>query len=165
MLSDQKIRELVANNKLLEPFNEKQLQTTSYCILSGKVAIVYQSLNEIVNLNNKKQIELISHKIEIANGYHIKPGEYILVKTKEKLSMPENMTAHLRSWRTLIKLGLIMYDQHIDPNFNGYLYIGLYNATRNIIDIYPNLIIAQIVFEEVTGKISNEKLHNLKFHW
>ena len=162
VLSDKKIRELATSAGLLEPFDEERLQAVSYDISSGNVAMVYQPLAEAVDLRNKNQVELVTRKVDITNGYHIKPGEYILVKTREKFSMPANMTAHIRPRTTFTKFGLIVSDQHMNPTFKGYLYLGLYNATPNIIDIYPNLNIAQMVFEEITGEISKDKLYDHK---
>lgn len=162
VLSDTKIREMAIGKGLLEPFDEERLQAVSYDISSGNVAMVYQSLDGAVDLRNKKQVELATRKVDITDGYHIKPGEYLLVKTKEKFSIPANMTAHIRPRTTFTKFGLIVSDQHMNPNFKGYLYLGLYNATPNIIDIYPDLIIAQMVFEEVTGEVSKEKLYDQK---
>lgn len=52
--------------------------------------------------------------------------------------------------------------QHMNPNFAGYLYLGLYNATPNIIDIYPDLTIGQMVFEEICGSITTSKLYDRK---
>ena len=162
VLSDTKIRELTTQKGLLEPFDENRLQAVSYDISSGNVAMVYQSLDVAVDLRNKKLVEQVTRKVDITKGYHIKPGEYLLVKTKEKFAIPASLTAHIRPRTTFTKFGLIISDQHMNPNFKGYLYLGLYNATPNIIDIYPDLIIAQMVFEEVSGDISKEKLYDHK---
>ena len=124
--------------------------------------MAYQSLDKAVDLRNKKQMELVTRKIDITKGYHIKPNEYLLVKTKEKFFIPANMTAHVRPRTTFNRFGLVVSDQHMNPNFKGYLYLGLYNATPNIIDIYPDLAIAQMVFEEVTGDITETKLYDRK---
>lgn len=162
VLSDIKIRELATHKGLLEPFEENRLQAVSYDISSGNIAMVYQSLDVAVDLRNKNQVEQAMRKVDITKGYHIKPGEYLLVKTKEKFAIPANLTAHVRPRTTFTKFGLVISDQHMNPNFKGYLYLGLYNATPNIIDIYPDLIVAQMVFEEVSGDISEEKLYDRK---
>lgn len=162
VLSDKKIRELAIEYSMLVPFDEGKLQAVSYDISSGNVAMVYQSLDATVDLRNKSQVELVTRKVDISDGYHIKPNEYLLVKTKERFSIPANMTAHVRPRTTFTRFGLIVSDQHMNPNFQGYLYLGLYNATPNIIDIYPDLTIAQMVFEEVAGEITDNKLYNHK---
>ena len=147
---------------MIVPFDEKKLQAVSYDISSSDIVMAYQSLDKAVDLRNKKQMELVTRKIDITKGYHIKPNEYLLVKTKEKFFIPANMTAHVRPRTTFNRFGLVVSDQHMNPNFKGYLYLGLYNATPNIIDIYPDLAIAQMVFEEVTGDITETKLYDRK---
>ena len=162
VLSDKMIRDLAINQNMLEPFDEKKLQAVSYDISSGNVVVVYKTIDRSIDLRNKGLVELVTRNVDITAGYHIKPNEYILVKTKERFSMPANLTAHIRPRTTFTKLGLTVSAQHMNPEFQGYLYLGLYNATPNIIDIYPNLTIAQMVFEEITGEITEEKLYNHK---
>ena len=50
----------------------------------------------------------------------------------------------------------------MNPGFRGHLFLGLYNATPNIINIVPGLTIGQMVFEKVQGQISPEKLYDQK---
>lgn len=162
VLSDKMIRDLAINQNMLEPFDEQKLQAVSYDISSGNVAVVYKTIDRSIDLRNKGLVELVTRNVDITAGYHIKPNEYILVKTKERFSMPANLTAHIRPRTTFTKLGLTVSAQHMNPEFQGYLYLGLYNATPNIIDIYPDLKIAQMVFEEIAGEITEEKLYNHK---
>lgn len=162
VLSDKKIRELVKENGLLNPFDERKLQAASYDISSSNEAMVYSILDQAIDLRNAGQVEATTKKVNIAKGYHIKPGEYILVKTKEKVKVSDEFAAHIRPRTTLTRLGLIVSDQHINPSFQGYLYLGIQNITPNIIDIYPDLSIAQIVFEKVDGKVTQDKLYRMK---
>lgn len=162
VLSDNEIRALVETEQLLTPFDEDRLQAVSYDISSGDVIVAYQVFNSSVDLRNNEQIRLATREVNISKGYHIKPGEYILVKTREKFHIPANLTAHVRPRTTFTKIGLLLSAQHMNPNFTGYLYLGLYNATPNIIDIYPDLTIGQMVFEEVCGSITESKLYDRK---
>lgn len=164
VLSDCKIRGLVQKTKMIEPFSEKQLQAVSYDITSGNVVVVYQRLQRPIDLRDKEQIEYATEKITISvkSVYPIKPGEYILVKTREKFDIPANLTAHVRPRTTFNRFGLILSDQHMNPNFRGHLFLGLYNATPNIINIVPGLTIGQMVFEKVQGEISQDKLYDQK---
>lgn len=162
ILSDKMISSLAIDQNMLVPFDERKLQAASYDISSGNVAVVYTPVDRPIDLRNKELVELVTRKVNITNGYHIKPHEYILVKTKERFSIPANMTAHIRPRTTFTKLGLTVSDQHMNPAFQGYLYLGLYNTTPNIIDIYPDLTIAQMVFEKIAGEITEEKLYDHK---
>ena len=162
VLSDTQIRKLAEEKAMIVSFDEERLQAVSYDVSSSNIVMVYQSLNNAVDLRNRAQMELVTRKVDITKGYHIKPGEYLLVKTKERFSIPADMTAHVRPRTTFTRFGLIVSDQHMNPNFKGHLYLGLYNATPNIIDIYPDLPIAQMVFEEVSRSITEAKLYDRK---
>lgn len=164
VLSDCEIRNLVQDAQIIAPFNEKQLQAVSYDITSGNVVMVYQRLQQPLDLRDKDQIQYATNKIMISSqsGYPIKPGEYILIKTREKFNIPANLTAHVRPRTTFNRFGLTLSDQHMNPGFRGHLFLGLYNATPNIINIVPGLTIGQMVFEKVQGEISQDKLYDQK---
>lgn len=164
VLSDSAIRKLVCDKQLLQPFEEAKLQGVSYDISTGNVVRVYQRLNQPIDLSDRQQMGRVTQEISISTSkkYHIKPGEYVLVKTKERFQIPSNLTAHVRPRTTLTRMGLLLSDQHMNPNFRGYLFLGLLNATPNVIDIYPGIPMGQMVFEEIDGTVSKEKLYDQK---
>lgn len=162
IISDKKIRLLIKNNKLIENYTEENIQAVSYDIMSSNVIQIFNRIPGKINLQNKNDVRLANKKVYIDYGYTIMPNEYILIKTKEKFNFPETLTGHIRPRTTFTKLGLILSDQHINPTFSGYLYLGLYNATPNAIEIYPNLRIGQMVFEEIEGEITNNLLYKNK---
>lgn len=162
VLSDQAIKKLVNERQIIEPFSEDRLQAVSYDISSSNIIRVYQRLNKSIDIKNQSQLELETVEMDITEGYNIKPGEYILVKTKENISMPDDLTGHIRPRTTFTRVGLLLSDQHINPSFCGHLYLGLYNSTPNNIYIYPDLNIGQIVFEKIEGLISAIRLYSNK---
>lgn len=159
VLSDQEIEKLVHSQKLITPFKKNRLQSVSYDISTSETIRVYQRLNNPINLNDKTQLELATVDVNISSGYHIKPGEYILVKTEEFFNIPDNLSARIRPRTTFTRFGLLLIDQHLNPSFSGHLYLGLYNATLNIINIFPDVQVGQIVFEQVKGEITKDRLY------
>ena len=57
---------------------------------------------------------------------------------------------------------MIFNGQQIQPTFSGYLYLGVFNATPNPIRICSELLIAQIVFEEIDGTVTEDLLYKNK---
>lgn len=161
-LSDQEIRRLVDEEKLIEPFADERLQAASYDVVTGRCIRVYQRLNNPISLRDPGDLERETLEVDISSGYHLKPGEYVLVRTGEYFSMPDDLTARIRPRTTFSRIGLLLFDQHLNPSFKGHLYLGVYNATPNVIDLYPDVAIGQIVFERVTGEISEERLYRNK---
>lgn len=82
-----------------------------------------------------------------------------MVKTEEFFNIPDNLSARIRPRTTFTRFGLLLIDQHLNPSFSGHLYLGLYNATPNIINIFPDVQVGQIVFEQVKGEITKDRLY------
>lgn len=162
VLTDKEISKLVTESNIIENYNEENLQAVSYDICASNVIQVFNRIQGTVDLRSKESIKLSNKEVFIDYGYKIMPGEYILVKTKEKFNMTADLTGHIRPRTTFTRLGLVLSDQHINPTFSGHLYLGFFNATPNAIEIFPELIIGQIVFEKISGDITENLLYKNK---
>ena len=162
LLSDQEIKKLAKEDGIITPFEERNLQSVSYDITAGNIARVFNRLSDPIDLNDKENIKLTYCEIDITDGYLIKPNEYILVKSGEKYTLPDDIAAYARPRTTLSRLGLILTPQHFNPSFSGYIYYGLLNVTPNILKIYPGTSIGQIVFEKVYGALDKKNLYKNK---
>ena len=155
ILTDNQIRQLSSPNEqktaqLIYPFLEDSLQSESYDLsIDNKIAILKKEIG-CIELDDQKMIDnMYEERTLLPSGYIISPKEYILVYLKEKITLPNNLTAHIRPRTKFTRMGLVISDQHCNSTYSGYLKIGLFNATDYAIRIVPNLKIAQIVFEEL----------------
>lgn len=162
LLSDQEIKRLAKEDGMITPFKESNLQSVSYDITAGNIVCVFNRLSNPIDLNDKENIKLTYCKIDITGGYLIKPNEYILVKSGEKYTLPDDIAAYTRPRTTLSRVGLLLTPQHFNPSFSGYIYYGLLNVTPNILKIYPGTSIGQIVFEKVYGVLDERNLYKNK---
>lgn len=162
ILSDKEIREHVTKENLIENFKEERLQSASYDISASYKIQRFINHAARISLISKDSVDSICEEVDIRYGYDLKPNEYILIQINEKINMPNNLVAHVRPRTTLIKLGLILSLQHLNPAFKGYLQLGLYNASPYTIEILPNLVIGQIVFEEIVSIPTEEKWYSNK---
>ncbi|GEA33633.1 dCTP deaminase [Clostridium diolis] len=134
---------------LIENFQDKNLQSASYDItITNKIRIFRDDYRKI-NLSSDIEVDSVSIGRDISLGYELKPNEYILVQMNECINMPNDLIAHIRPRTTFTRLGLILSDQHFNPSYCGMVHLGLYNATKSILEIKPNLKIGQIVFEKL----------------
>ena len=156
LLSAQEIKKLAKEDGMITPFEERNLQSVSYDITAGNIARVFNRLSDPIDLNDKENIKLTYCEIDITDGYLIKPNEYMLVKSGEMYTLPDDIAAYARPRTTLSRLGLILTPQHFNPSFSGYIYYGLLNVTPNILKIYPGTSIGQIVFEKVCGALDKK---------
>ena len=148
---------------LIEPFSEDALQSESYDLAIGTEIEVLKKDVRCLSLLEQESIDSMYEEIDLAvSGYIISPKEYILVSLKEKVSLPDNITAHIRPRTRFTRLGLIVSDQHCNSTYSGKLRIGIFNATDYPIKIFPGIRIAQMVFEELKSKPSEEKMYKNK---
>lgn len=170
ILTDKEIRELCLDKKnrkdrggLIEPFSEDALQSESYDLAIGTDIEVLKKDVRCLSLLEQESIDSMYEEIDLAvSGYIISPKEYILVSLKEKVNLPDNITAHIRPRTRFTRLGLIVSDQHCNSTYSGKLRIGIFNATDYPIKIFPGIRIAQMVFEELKSKPSEEKMYKNK---
>ena len=170
ILTDKEIRELCLDKKnrkdrggLIEPFSEDALQSESYDLAIGTEIEVLKKDVRCLSLLEQESIDSMYEEIDLAvSGYIISPKEYILVSLKEKVSLPDNITAHIRPRTRFTRLGLIVSDQHCNSTYSGKLRIGIFNVTDYPIKIFPGIRIAQMVFEELKSKPSEEKMYKNK---
>lgn len=170
ILTDKEIRELCLDKKnrkdrggLIEPFSEDALQSESYDLAIGTEIEVLKKDVRCLSLLEQESIDSMYEEIDLAvSGYIISPKEYILVSLKEKVNLPDNITAHIRPRTRFTRLGLIVSDQHCNSTYSGKLRIGIFNATDYPIKIFPGIRIAQMVFEELKSKPSEEKMYKNK---
>ena len=166
VLTDNQIRALCAEgveNALITPFNEDALQSESYDLsIDNEVSLLKKDVR-CIELEEKERIENLYITTKIPDsGFELRPKEYCMVAIKETITLPNYLTAHIRPRTRLTRLGLIACDQHCNSTYSGNLRLGLLNATDNVIKIKPNLKIAQIVFEELKGEPSENKLYKNK---
>lgn len=163
ILTDKKIRELVRLDELITPFVEKNLQSESYDVTIGNELTVMRKEIRCLDLSRQEDIDGIYQHVDISkDGYTISPKEYILVSLRESLKLPNYLTAHLRPKTRYTRLGLLVGNQHCNSTYSGYLRIGLFNAADYPIRIYSGFTIAQLVFEELAGVPSSDKLYENK---
>ncbi len=163
ILTDRRIRELVQKNELIVPFSEDNLQSESYDVTIGSEITVMRKEIRCLDISKQEDIDGIYQHIDISKeGYTISPGEYVLISLGETVKLPNNLTAHLRPKTRYTRLGLVVSDQHCNSTYAGHLRIGLFNATGYPIRIHSGYTIAQLVFEELDGVPSEEKLYENK---
>lgn len=166
ILTDKEIRNLCESREsaLIDPFSETALQSESYDLSIGTHIAILKKEVRCLNLYDQEEVDRIYEELELqVSGYTLSPKEYVLVSLKEKVCIPENITAHIRPRTRFTRLGLLVSDQHCNSTYTGKLQLGLFNATDYAVKIYPGIKIAQIVFEELRSVPSEQKMYKNKW--
>lgn len=92
--------------------------------------------------------------------FTLKPNEYVLVETMEKVNMPKDLLAIILPRSSLFRCGVSLYTAVVDPGFHGTLTFGMKNQSKHEFEIEVGSRIGQIVFKDVKG---NVKLYEGKY--
>lgn len=89
--------------------------------------------------------------IEDEEPFAIHPGEFVLGRTLETVTIANDLVARIEGKSSLGRLGLIVHATagFVDPGFSGSLTLEITNLTRVPIILWPNLPIAQLSFMQM----------------
>ncbi len=100
-------------------------------------------------------------------GYRLKPNEFILGSTLERVSMPNGYMGFIETKGNIARAGIQIHncDGHIDPGFSGNVTLEIKNNSGRSIIIYPEMPIAQLYIFQLSsdslipynGKYQNQK--------
>lgn len=122
ILSDITIMKL-ADEGLIQPFDMKQLQPASYDLTLGQLP-------------------------SLRDTYLLRPKEFILASTLERVSIPGTLVARIEGKSTWARKGLVIHTAgFIDPGFQGQLTLEMTNLSNTPILLELGKRIAQIAFQ------------------
>lgn len=158
VLGYEKIKELIKSKNLVENAEEKNIQPSG---IDLRVKCIYKLKNGGymgVEKRNTPKVENVCDKI--GEKFVLKPNEYVLVETMEKVNMPNDLMAIVLPRSSLFRCGVTMFTAVIDPGFIGTLTFGMKNLSEHPLEIEIGTRVGQIVFEEVKDNI---KLYDGKY--
>lgn len=126
ILVDKNIKELVKNDLLIvNNYNEENVGAISYDL----------TIDTIIDEENEKE------------EFTLKPKEFVMIKTKEELLMPNNVLARITEKNSLLRTGLYISGPNYQPGHRTYAYLRVFNMSNNEIILKRNFKIAQVIFE------------------
>lgn len=82
---------------LITPFDEDSLQREPYVLSIGNTLTIFKKEIRCLNLSDHSEIDDIYEEIDIPlSGYVLSPKDYVLATLKERITIPEYITAHIR---------------------------------------------------------------------
>lgn len=168
ILGPKKLLELVKTKKLIEGLSERELTNPEGAGFDLRLGEVYRITGEaFLGVDERKTPEAtmvaqckqpsatqddrrISRKANLP-AVLIKPGEFYLVKTIEKVNMPENLTASITPRSTTYRSGLFIRVGNVPPGYQGELTFGFKNEGPVPVTMEMGARIVHIQFHEVKG--------------
>lgn len=90
---------------------------------------------------------------ELRLPYLLKPGEYVIGKSVEKLNFPDNLLGVLVPTSFAIRVGLGINCGKVDPTYKGEVSFGIYNLTKRAIKLEKNMRLLHLLVSEFKGEI------------
>ena len=138
MLSDRNILELQGEMELIYPFYYDQLQPCSYDLRLGR---------DLKTIRGKT--------IDLNDGdYVLKPNEFILGSTFERILIPNNISAFVDGKSSLGRLGIAVHITagFIDAGFEGNVTLEIKNNSDKQFRLSEGMLIGQLIFFELKSE-------------
>jgi dCTP deaminase len=152
LLSDCDIKKLIEEDKLLiEPKDNIHINPASIDLQLGSVLVRYPPQTIKIGFDIP-----LSQEIDIScSGYKLRPREFILGSTKEKVYIPNGYLGVIETKGDIARAGIQVHsnDGHIDPGFYGNITLEIKNLNDCDVDI--QLISGIYICQLFIGKLSS----------
>lgn len=142
-LSDTEIQDLVESGTLIiENFKAENLSQACYEVTAGNT---YFDLS-----NGGKQ-----YKVNEGDDIVFKPHQTIVIISKEKFEIPDDILARFLTKGALFSVGFTPVNTYADPGFYGKMGIVMTNASNNYLKIPSGHAIAKVEFSRLQTPAKN----------
>lgn len=155
ILGPKKLLQLVKTKKLVENLSERELTNPEGAGFDLRLGEVYKISGKAFLGETHRQTPNIKTIQTYSNGIKrvikIKPRDFFLVKTIEKVNLPINLSATIIPRTTTFRSGLFLRTGPVQPGYQGELTFGLKNEGPVTVTIEMGARFAHILFNEVKG--------------
>ncbi len=156
VLGVDKLLELVEKQNLVEGLCERELtnpEGTGFDLRIGELYTISGS-GYLGEAERKTcDIELVSKYEEGKVTTHIiKPGDFYLFKTIEKVNIPDNLTAEFKPRTTMQRMGIFFRASNAAPGYSGELTFAIANVGPCEVKLELGARVCHVIFHEVNGK-------------
>jgi dCTP deaminase len=153
VLSDKTIRKRVLEEKMISPFEDKQVREgkISYGLSSfGYDARVSEEFKIFTNVNSEivDPKDFKSTNFVTKNGPEciIPPNSFVLARTVEHFKIPKDILVICLGKSTYARCGIIVNVTPLEPGWEGFVTLEFSNTTPLPAKIYANEGAAQFIF-------------------
>lgn len=157
MLSNEDIKELLRTGELvIEPYRDAMLRACGITMHLGH-DLLRPLPGKVVDVKNKITPDYDTLTLEDDRPYHLKPGEFVLGHTYEKVSVGPSVGFLIEGRSTLARVGLTIVQTAmlVYPGHRGRtVTLELANHGPNTILLYPKMKIARVALFRFTSPSS-----------
>lgn len=132
ILGPKKLLELVKNEKLVENLSKRELTNPEGAGFDLRLGALFQITGGKAFLGETEREtpkikEIIKFSPKKIQKFTIKPDEYLLATTIEKVNIPKNITVNFKPRTTTFRCGLYIRTGNVAPGYKGPLTFALKN--------------------------------------
>lgn len=157
MFSDHVIKSRIEEGGLIvHPFDHSHIQPASIDLTLGRDFIKYTASDEFIDPENPEPLYSFSADVLI-----IRPREFVLGTTVERIGVPSTVAARVEGKSTLGRLGLIVHSTagFVDPGFEGKITLEMTNINVRPIILRSGMKICQVAFYPMVGPVDRPYGH------
>jgi len=156
MLSDIDIFKLIKRKKLIiiPPPKQKDIRGADIELHLSNRILKYKNTPADLKDDSTFTFEEVSLN---RSGYKLKPGEFILGSTIEKVKIPNGYFGFIETKGNIGRAGIQTHntDGHIDPGFSGNITLEIKNNSNRSIIIYPKITFVYLYIFKLSSKCSH----------
>ena len=156
MLGTKELLELVEKEDLVEDLCERERNNPEGGGFDLRVDEVFELKGDAhlgIEERHTPEIESIAKEGK-DDEIVLKPGEYFLVKTMEKVNLPEDIGAIFRPRSTLQRCGVALFTAAASPGYSGELTFGIVNLGDKEFRLELGARIVHILFYKTGENVS-----------
>lgn len=158
ILGISELSRLIREQKLVENLSERELNNPEGAGLDLRIGKLFKLTGKgFLGVNERETpgVEVIAeYDPEKIQSVVIKPGEYYLTETLEKLNMPIDLLAIAKPRTTLHRSGIITRVSVADPGYSGTLHPAIFNAGGVPVELELGARYINVMFFEIKGEAS-----------
>ena len=134
LLTDKLIKDYIESKNILiiEGYDPNNIGVISYDITIDYIVLKAQK-----------------EKYELCDKFQLPPTSTVFIRTKEKLCLPDNITARVVERNSLMRQGLFVSGPHYQPGHTTYMFLRVKNVSDLPIDLESGTKIAQLEFVQL----------------
>jgi dCTP deaminase len=133
-----------------------QVQPASVDLRLGTEFLEFQRTNiPCIHPNSEQEVDEYVTEMQVGEGeeFILHPGDFVLGTTVERVSIPEDLIAHVEGRSSLGRLAVVVHATAglADPGFQGKITLELSNLGTAPVALTPGMRVSQLTFTELSS--------------
>jgi deoxycytidine triphosphate deaminase len=156
LLGVHELLKLVSEKKLVTGLSRRELKNPEGAGFDLRLGEIYQPLSKGflgVEERQTPKLKLLA-KFGRDKNFKLKPNQYYVVKTVEKVNLPLDLAATFRPRSTLYRSGIGVFSGNVAPGYRGEINVGICNFSKFPFTIELGARFLHIMFWQVKGRVN-----------